>query len=537
MPDNLPKGGVANFSLAACVFANVSAIYAQYAYQMQLQQMAVSSCAPTPLLMMEIPSAQPLAPCQPLPEAAYQEVPIQAAEDVLADCDDTLSLTPLLSSCCVCDVQLRLQHDVTAHLLSKEHQQRVFALEQRAVIVRGVPPEPEAAVAVIETLFQGFNLPPDSIAFIPAMVDPSSQEGLAKVLEQYRPLSEYWHVVFATPEDAQLAAQTPEFSFGNRRLRVQLAIQPEHCITCDVTLQSAPQLEDHRGTARHQEQFRQHAARCGLSLVGLPLTVTREELDALLDTCETIEGGYRTEVTTRKDGTQSLTVHLVFATEADADDAYDLCKAGDPLLGDNVRLLRPSGPKPDEAQAAKVAGEKAEEVRRFVRGLLRSHHIKELGAVFPSLFSRIYYTYISARPLILPILRPRNRFLSDFDAQCTRAGTLSLDAALALLRPLTEEAAAPLPDAISQWLWERVLRYCSNARTVPITRSTFCQIRDLMHYTHQVCSEVTRVVLTKPGRPGAPTPSAPTAPCNGHKRRAGPSWKPRGTGSARWGSQ
>lgn len=65
----------------------------------------------------------------------------------------------------------------------------------------------EAATAILEALFQDFTLPPGAATLIPALADPRSQEGLAKVLEPYRPAGEYWHVVLASPEEAQQAAQ------------------------------------------------------------------------------------------------------------------------------------------------------------------------------------------------------------------------------------------------------------------------------------------------------------------------------------------
>eukprot|EP00668_Euglena_longa_P022179 GGOE01027588.1.p1 GENE.GGOE01027588.1~~GGOE01027588.1.p1 ORF type:complete len:567 (+),score=96.12 GGOE01027588.1:34-1734(+) len=512
-PATVAENEMTSFDATACLFANIHAIHAQYAHQLQLQHLALK---PNIKAMCTVDK-------QPQPELvkSNKDIPIQAAEDILADVVDLSASKPFPSSCCVCQMQLK-PNDYQTHFLSKEHLGQVFEMEQRAVIVTGVPHE--TALVVMEVLFQGFVLQPHSVTFIPAKTDLLCEEGLAKVLIQYRPVSDFWHVVLSNPEEAQRAAQIPDLSFGTHRLRVELAIKPQHCITCDVTVQSTLLLEDHRRTHRHQELFRQHAARCGLSLVGLPPTVTLKELHGFLDSCEIIEGGCTTEVVTKKDWTKSLTAHLVFATETDADAAYDLCKAGSPVLGEHVRLLRPSGPKPEEAQAAKLVSEKADEVRHLVTRLLWTNHTTDADALSPFLFSRIYYTFMSARPRILSPLCPRNRFLREFDVLCSRNGTISLHAALVLLEPL-EESSNALPESILQWLLERITRYCSNSQEVPITRSVFFQIRDLIHNTHQVWDEVSHCLQATASMPGElATTIVPLSP--GPRRRSSASWKP-----------
>eukprot|EP00667_Euglena_gracilis_P009484 EG_transcript_9629 len=462
-----PLGGATKLNPESGSLDIVSAMYAQHAFRLQLQQLT------TPLLAPALTVNPPAPQLKPASLPTSDTEPALATPEVQVSSETLLHPKQSLSSCCICDEQFESQTSATTHLLSKNHQRRVFEQEQCAAIVTGVPHE--AAMAILEALFQDFTLPPGAATLIPALADPRSQEGLAKVLEPYRPAGEYWHVVLASPEEAQQAAQISEVAFFHHRLRVHLAVQPQHCPTCDVTVQSTPQLEDHRHSHRHQELFRQHAARCGLSLVGLPLEVGRRELAVLLDACEIVEEGYTAEVVTKKDGTQSQTVHLVFASEADADEAYDRCKVGDPLLGPALRLLRPCGPKRDDAEVALLIAKKAGEVQQLVSGMLRAHHIKDIRAVSPSIFTRIYNSYVLARPAVLPTLIPRHRFLKEFE-QAAQNGIVSLDSALAILQPLGLEFPFALPESIALWLCERVMRYSGNSQMVPITRSTFIRI-------------------------------------------------------------
>eukprot|EP00667_Euglena_gracilis_P026787 EG_transcript_32582 len=129
-----PLSGSTKLNPAASQFEWANAIYTQYALQMQLQQLALSSAATTPFGTLDATAPQPRVP-SPSTEAPA----VSAMADLKASRDTPSPPRAFLPSCCVCDEHEHFgsQSDAEAHFLSKDHQRRVFEQEQCAVIVTG----------------------------------------------------------------------------------------------------------------------------------------------------------------------------------------------------------------------------------------------------------------------------------------------------------------------------------------------------------------------------------------------------------------
>eukprot|EP00667_Euglena_gracilis_P019902 EG_transcript_21397 len=148
------------------------------------------------------------------------------------------------TTCALCDVSLLTPLDSEAHLNSREHLRRLQEREQRAILVRGLPADttPEDLLR----MFQDYRLAPDAVTYVSA--------------SEADPPSGHWRILLNTVDDARTAAKYPPAPVGaTSSVSITLALPPDNCALCNITVTSAYQLQQHRKGHRHRETVKQRA--------------------------------------------------------------------------------------------------------------------------------------------------------------------------------------------------------------------------------------------------------------------------------------
>lgn len=385
--------------------------------------------------------------------------------------------------CDICDVKTRNEPDWLAHLASKEHTKRVREREQCAVLVLGLPEV--VGPQTIKHIFKDHELPLENISFVPAE-EPGAANGPQESLGP----EAFWHVQLKSVDDARRAVKNPEITIDGRKATVTLAIHPFRCTICNMSLNSNNQLQQHLNGSKHKELLKAHVAQCGLMLAGVPLDATEEHIRQFFAQFEIAEGGI---LLIDGGGLAPMqTACVTFGSKQDAEQAFRLREGDATLLNTKVRILRRYEAPAKEAPEAPIAGEKTpEEVQLLARSFLYGKKLKEVGAISPNTFGRVFTFYLSSKPPALTGVTPKDRFFDEFDLQAGgKQGTVSLEQALAIIRPLEWDFPFSLPPGVEAWLQEKLHKYCQEDKGQVLSKGTFVQIRNLKCHTFQALQHI-----------------------------------------------
>eukprot|EP00668_Euglena_longa_P005990 GGOE01007101.1.p1 GENE.GGOE01007101.1~~GGOE01007101.1.p1 ORF type:complete len:600 (+),score=130.27 GGOE01007101.1:265-1800(+) len=387
------------------------------------------------------------------------------------------------ATCALCDVSLLNPCDWDAHLMSKDHGKRWREREQRAILVHGLPAG--TTLREVHSIFQSHRLAPDAVQYVPT---PES--------------GGHWHILLNTVDEARAIVKLSPTAFGLGSIIITLAMPPDHCAVCNVTVTSAFQLQQHMEGNRHREALRKRAGGCGLLLSGVPLAVCEGDVLAALVGCEVLRGGLLLSCNPNE---PFQTAHVALASPSDMNRAFAMLHANPSALGAAVQVTRSPGEEDDgaaavyipmEPQVTPISGLKtAREVHLLVCSLLSEHNVEDVQAISPTLFSRICTIFMSCKPSLLNGTRPRDRFFAQFEAQAgSRSGLLPLQQALDILQPLEADWPFPLPAGVQEWLRWKMSKFCPSPEVDLLSKGRFAQVRNLIsdafHATNIVMEKI-----------------------------------------------
>eukprot|EP00667_Euglena_gracilis_P004554 EG_transcript_4579 len=392
-------------------------------------------------------------------------------------------VSPLRLPCKACGITLPSEADWELHLASKEHKKRHHDREQRSVLVTGLPGT--VPTQIIAFIFNGFELGDDAIEYVanPWLHDDRRDQG-------QRPTEPHWHVLLRDVDEARRASKLSPVTVLDYTVIVAMAIQPHHCAVCNVTVNSAQQLQQHWVGTRHQEVLKQRQALMALTVTAVPAHATEADVLRLFDGFDVIEGGIAFEV---EEGDPTSRIALVTFTSQEACDAAAVVADMAPtILGQEVEVTR----KQDAAAVPKLEIPKsglktAKEVHMLVSSLLYTHHITDLTDIPSHLFSRVHSTFMSCKPYLFAPFHPRDRFFAEFEAHAgSRRGFISLEDTRAILQQMDGDWGFQLPLGVVQWMEAKVAKYCRDSEGDLLPKSTFVQIRNLKWTVFQVVEQI-----------------------------------------------
>eukprot|EP00667_Euglena_gracilis_P001380 EG_transcript_1380 len=382
--------------------------------------------------------------------------------------------------CKACGVAVRTEVDWELHQSSKDHKKRYHDREQRAVLLTGLPGN--VSKHTVAAIFQGFELGDDAVEFV---AHPRQRHG--KRDQRQRSAEPHWHVLLRDVDEARRASKMSPLTVAGHSVTIAMAIQPHHCAVCNVTVNSATQLQQHMVGTRHLEVLKQHQAAASLTVLAVPGTASEAHLVHLF------RGFDVTEVTFEADESDagSKVAHVTFANKNMCDAASLLGEKFPTIFGQPIQIIRKGSTPAAKPEVPKSGLKTAKEVHMLVSSLLYTHHITDVAEITPLLFSRIHSTFLSCKPYVFAPFRPRDRFFAEFEAQAgSRRGLIPLEETFAILQQMDREWSFELPAGVVQWMEAKVTKYCRDTETDMVPKSTFVQIRNLKWSVFQVVEQI-----------------------------------------------
>eukprot|EP00668_Euglena_longa_P008545 GGOE01010297.1.p1 GENE.GGOE01010297.1~~GGOE01010297.1.p1 ORF type:complete len:643 (-),score=149.12 GGOE01010297.1:1948-3615(-) len=386
--------------------------------------------------------------------------------------------------CKACGVALRTEADWELHQSSKEHKKRYHDREQRAVFVTGLPGS--VSKQTVASIFHDFELGDDAVEYI---ANPRLRQG--KRDQRQRPVEPHWHVLLRDVDEARRASKMSPFTVSGHSVTIAMAIQPHHCAVCNVTVNSATQLQQHVVGTRHLEVLKQQQAAFFLTVLAVPASATETDVAHLFRGFDIIEGGITFEVDEMEPGCK--VAQVTFTSKEACERAALVAEASPTILGQPVHIMYKQGPaSAPKLEVPKSGLKTAKEVHMLVCSLLYTHRIADVSEITPLLFGRIHSTFLSCKPHSFAPFRPRDRFFAEFEAQAgSRRGLIPLAEAFAILQQMDQEWSFELPLGVVQWMKAKVAKYCHDSETDMVPKSTFVQIRNLKWSVFQVVEQIT----------------------------------------------
>eukprot|EP00667_Euglena_gracilis_P010417 EG_transcript_10593 len=339
--------------------------------------------------------------------------------------------------CKACGISFCTEADLELHQASKEHKKRHHDREQRAVLVTGLPDN--VTEHIVTSIFQGFELRGDAVEYV---TESKAQQ----------PFEPHWHVLLRDVDEARRAAKMSPLAVAGHAVAIALAVQPHHCAVCNVTVNSATQLQQHMVGARHLEVLKQQQAAFSLTVLSVPATASETQIVQLFQGFDIAEGGISFEADETDAGSKAA--HVAFASKEAWEGAASLAEASPEICGQPVQVVCKQGSSPAPKLEVPKSGLKtAKEVHMLVCSLLYAHRITDASEVTTHLFSRIHSTFLSCKPYAFAPFRPRDRFFAEFEAQAgSRRGLIPLEETFAILRQMDRDWSFELPAGVVQWL-------------------------------------------------------------------------------------